>query len=493
MVQSHGFEIKDVPFVAIGGGIGTFAMVDFLRVAGLPVESMTVVTPALRPYSNLESQLDNSQIPRDARIRSGSGDRMDSIWGWPGYGMEEAFRRRNPLMLLRLAAEPVLSEYYTPRASQLYDTMDREAARISWNRMVVAGMARVVRKRTEGGYFVVVDPLSPGPGGSVAVLSARYVHLSLGVAAVRHFPGFEGGADPEQAKRAVNVYEAHEHVYEEIRRHPGSKVLVRGAASSSMEVLGRLIADRDSYGTAVEIFHLYHSFFDGPKGPARFRIPGGNGFCYQPFTFAKGAFGGQLHRRYGALQSDAERIDLFTKLASTAIPKRKVWTSRIERGRREGWYHTVLGAAGCLESADGGDGSGHVRAHVEPLAGTGEAERVLEVDYVIDAAGVDIDLRKHSLLADLVDCGGARLNGLGQFAVDASFEIDSMHSGNGRLFASGFATLGNPYLIPMYSFWGYHYVAWAVHRKLAEDGFVRRLGTGRSVAAWWRRMRMAEP
>ena len=38
LVQAAGIPIVDVPFVSLGGGIGSFVTVDYLRIAGVPVE-----------------------------------------------------------------------------------------------------------------------------------------------------------------------------------------------------------------------------------------------------------------------------------------------------------------------------------------------------------------------------------------------------------------------------------------------------------------------
>src|SRR5260370_14324939 len=36
MVQAAGIPVADVPFVTVGGGIGSFVTVDYLRIAGVP-------------------------------------------------------------------------------------------------------------------------------------------------------------------------------------------------------------------------------------------------------------------------------------------------------------------------------------------------------------------------------------------------------------------------------------------------------------------------
>ncbi len=150
----------------------------------------------------------------------------------------------------------------------------------------------------------------------------------------------------------------------------------------------------------------------------------------------------------------------------------------------------VVGSAGGL--ALGNDGL--VTATIaEEGARDGHPPKTLEVDYVIDATGVEVNLRDHEVIADLIDCTGAQTNAVGQLSVDGSFEVAGTRNGYGRIFASGVSTLGNPYVIPMYSFWGLQYAALLTCRRLSEEGFCNKMGPFRSIHAWWRRMRLVAP
>src|SRR5260370_40326290 len=40
MVAAAGIPVVDVPFVSVGGGIGSFVTVDYLRIAGVPTDRM---------------------------------------------------------------------------------------------------------------------------------------------------------------------------------------------------------------------------------------------------------------------------------------------------------------------------------------------------------------------------------------------------------------------------------------------------------------------
>src|SRR5690348_7468957 len=44
MVRAAGIPVTDVPFVTVGGGIGSFVMVDYLRIAGVKPERMRILS-----------------------------------------------------------------------------------------------------------------------------------------------------------------------------------------------------------------------------------------------------------------------------------------------------------------------------------------------------------------------------------------------------------------------------------------------------------------
>ena len=80
----------DVPFVTVGGGLGSFAMVDVLRIAGIPSAAIKVLTTIDRPEQTYQFLAENSQIPSHERLRSDSSSTIDNIWGFPSYALREA-------------------------------------------------------------------------------------------------------------------------------------------------------------------------------------------------------------------------------------------------------------------------------------------------------------------------------------------------------------------------------------------------------------------
>src|ERR1700739_1128223 len=83
MLASAGIPIIDAPFVTVGGGIGSFVTVDYLRIAGVTTDRIRVLSDIDVPWQTYEYLTRVSQIPRQERIRSDSASRPDNIWGFP--------------------------------------------------------------------------------------------------------------------------------------------------------------------------------------------------------------------------------------------------------------------------------------------------------------------------------------------------------------------------------------------------------------------------
>src|SRR5690606_16475992 len=153
MVAEAGIPIIDSPFVTVGGGFGSFILVDFLRIAGVPIEHIKVLTNTQVPYQTYRFLCNNSQIPPHERLRSDSGSCPDNIWAFPSYAVREAFREKAIKPLWNVFVEPDIADFYTPRSGAVFEAVDREAARIRWPQMLQMGQVRMVRRRAGGGYF----------------------------------------------------------------------------------------------------------------------------------------------------------------------------------------------------------------------------------------------------------------------------------------------------------------------------------------------------
>lgn len=481
LLTDAGVPIHDTHFVTVGGGLGSFAMADFLRIAGLETSQIRVLSNLSTPYETFAALAAASQLGPDDRLRSDSSSRIDNIWGWPGYALTEAWKERTLAPLWRVLAEPLLAEYFTPRVRTVIDGVEREAARIGWDEMLVPAWAELVRRRAGGGYFVLVRL-----AGNDAIVAYRcqHVHLALGHPGPRVLP--DAIAFRRRYRRAghvVNAYQPHEHVYERLLRSPGV-VVVRGSGITASRILERLIQDRGR-GAETRILHLFRRYVDGPAGPPWFRRGGGDGFAFQPFNFPRAAGGGQLRQRMLSM-SGSERARLTAAMGGTTTAPRRQWQLQLARGRREGWYRAEEAVVVnlCVNA------SGRLTLQ---LSRKGQEERwSVDADFLIDATGLDDDVGRHSLLADLLDVGGASLNALGRLDVEPNFELCRMRSGAGRLYATGAATLGGA-LAPVDSFWGLTHAAMEIVDDLAGQGTCEFPGMGRSITQWWRYMRNERP
>lgn len=485
-VEAAGIPVRDVPFVTVGGGLGSFAMADLLRTAGLGVEQIAVLSDIRRPDETYRYLAENSQIPESERLRSDAGSVMDNIWAFPSYAMREAAGERSLAPVWQVLTEPLLAEFFTPRSGQVYRSVEREALRIGWEDMRVIGHVRMVRRRLGGGYFTVMTP----PAGTAATRRVAYrsshVHLAVG------YPGLRFLADLQAYRstygdyqRVVNAYEPHEHVYQEALRRPCT-VLVRGSGIVASRVFQRLIDDRDQSGAQTTIIHLFRNYVDGPQGEgATFRRPGGHGFAYQAFNYPKAAWGGQLRNRLAGLEGQ-ERADLLDQMGGTNTAPRRQWRQQLLRGEREGFYEQRVGTVTSV--APSPDGSAVVTSVTSEDGQTME----LSAQFIIDSTGLEARLTDHRLMADLLEHGGAGTNPKGRLDVDPTFEVRGTRSESGRMYASGSITLGG-YYAGVDSFLGLQYAALQIADDLAHLGFCRHIGPGRSIAQWWRWARNRAP
>ncbi len=484
-VEAAGIPIVDVPFVSVGAGLGSFAMVDFLRSGGVPVGEIRVLGDSITPTETYEYLATNSQIPRHERLRSDSGSVMDNIWGFPSYALREAWSKRSPRRVWQVVTEPILDEYFTPQAGQVYESVEREAKRIGWEDMVVLGYVRMVRKRHGGGYFAVQTRTEPR-GTTRLAYRCRFVHLAIGYPGVAFLPDLQEYRDRTgDFTRVVNAYEPHDHVYEEMRRRPCT-VLVRGSGIVASRILQRLFDDRTDRGAQTRVVHLFRNYVAGPQGDSpRFRRPGANGFAYQAFNFPKAAWGGQLRVDLEKLDGEG-RAELLGKMGGTNTAPRRSWKRQIEQATADGHYEQQVGSVEAVEPTPTGDA---IVTRIRTSAGD---RHEINAQFIIDATGLLARLDEHRLMADLMEHTGADTNPYGRLDVEPNFEVRGTASEPGRLYASGSMTLGG-YYAGVDSFLGLQYAALQIADDLADHGLGKRIRTARSVSQWWRWMRNREP
>ncbi|WP_173035430.1 hypothetical protein [Phytohabitans flavus] len=477
LVAEAGIPVHDVPLVTVGGGIGSFVLVDYLRIAGAPTADIRVLSNIDHPWQTYEYLTRVSQIPGPERIRSDSSSRPDNIWGFPSYALSEAWRERTLRPLAHVLGEPIFADYWTPRVGDVFKSMARESARIGYPKMLVKGVARMVRRRAGGGYFTVLTPpAATGPTKRVAYRS-RFVHLAVGYPGLRFLPDLQEFREKYgDFTRVVNAYESHEHVYEALRTRPGT-VMVRGGGIVASRVLQRLMDDRERYGLQTKIVHIFRTFVTGAHGPHLWsRRKGGDGWAYQGFNYPKSVWGGQLKAKMRRLDG-AERAAEYKRMGGTNTPKRRRWQQQMRDGRDGGWYEASQGIVERVEPA----ADGTLVSLVAGDAGT----RKVGADYIIDCTGLEADIAEHRVLADLLAHGGAGRNPLGRLEVERHFEVKGTASGDGALYATGAATLGG-YFPGVDTFLGLQIGALEIADDLARRGFGRRIGPVRSTAQWVR-------
>lgn len=478
-----GISVVDVPFVTVGGGLASLGVVEALRVAGVPCGNIKILGARPLPHLNYKELAENSQIVGLDPLRSPSDVTMDNIWGFPGYALREAFHRRTLRPLWRVLTEPILSEYFNPRADDLYNSVVREVRRLGWTETLNLGQARMVRRRSEGGYFVLHYPFDE-TGPERVAYRATYVHMGLG------YPGFKYPAEIQEYRdhfgdhyRVVNAYDPHEHLYEDLRRTPGT-VIVRGAGIVSARVIQRLADDRERSGMPVRIIHLIRSYVDSPTGPIHFRRKGSHGFTWQDLVYSKAAMGGQWKFKLERLDGQ-ERVRFIKSIGGTTSPARKVWTRPMEEGRRQGWYSDRQGEVKEVVPAP----HDKIAVRVET---TGDTTYEVVADYMIDCTGFNFDMKEHRILADLLDHSGAGRNPLGRLDVEKTFEVRGTRIGSGRMYATGAMTLGS-YYAPVDSFLGVQYAGLKIAEDLARVGFAKKIGPWRSFTQWLRWARNKTP
>lgn len=477
MVASAGIPVVDVPFVTVGGGIGSFVTFDYLRIAGVPTSDIKVLGINESPWSTYEYLTRNSQIPREERLRSDSASTPDCIWGFPSYAVREAWSARGlgnrVRPLWNVLTEPILADYYTPKAGQAFDSMAREVERVRYYESFDRGLVRMTRKRAGGGYFTILTT-GTAPDLRRVAYRSRWVHIAVGYPGLRFLDDLQEYREKHQDySRVVNAYEPHETVYQELRARPGT-VIVRGGGIVASRVLQRLIDDRDHHGAETKIVHIFRTYVTGSHGPSIFmRRRGGDGWAYQGFNYPKSVWGGQLKSRMRGLEGE-ERASLYKTIGGTNTPVRKLWQDQLRRGRAEGWYRTVTGVVESVAPATGGT-----------ITRIKTSDGVLELEgaFVVDCTGLEADISEHRLFADLLTYSGARRNPLGRLDVERTFEVRGTSSGDGRVYASGTATLGG-YFPGVDTFLGLQIAAQEIADDLARQGFGKRIRPMRSTVQW---------
>ncbi|MCG5214924.1 hypothetical protein [Streptosporangium sp. KLBMP 9127] len=478
MVAAAGIPMNDIPFLTIGGGMGSFVTVDYLRIYGVPTSQMRVISNIDHPWQTYEFLTRCSQIPRPERIRSDSSSRPDNLWGFPSYALEEAWKEKKVGYLWHILTEPIINDYWTPRAGTVFQCLEREAKRINYWDMLVKGQVRMVRRRVGGGYFTVVTPPEGASPTKRVVFRSRFVHLAVGYPGLKFLPDLQEFRQRHgDYQHVVNAYEPHEQVYEFLKTRPGT-VVIRGGGIVASRVLQRLFDDRERLNLQTQIVHIFRTFVSGSHGPnAWSRRKGGDGWAYQGFNYPKSVWGGQLKAEMRKLDGEA-RAKKYKAMGGTNTPYRRRWQEQMQAGREGGYYHAVQGTVERVEPSPDGRMTSYVRSKDGTI-------RQPVSDYIIDCTGLEADIAEHRVFADLLEYGGAFRNPIGRLEVERHFEVKGTASGDGALYASGSATLGG-YFPGVDTFLGLQVAAQEIADDLARRGFCRKMGPLRSTSQWFK-------
>ncbi|MEH1950263.1 MAG: FHA domain-containing protein [Nostoc sp.] len=478
-LHATGLPVDESDYLAIGAGLGSFLWADLLRISGVRADKIVALGLEAEPYARYKRLCLNSQIPLYERLRSNSDSCPDNIWGWPSYALREAWGdlakgeiKSAFKYLWQVFAEPTFAETYTPRAGNVFDSIDRETKRIGWNQIYRYGRVRVIRKTDDGRYCVAY---SRGPG-NYAFLVSRYLHLATGYPAIQFLPDLQAYREKYQDfKSVVNAYEAHDHVYEQLEQHGGT-VLIRGRGIVASRIVQRIYEARKR-NRNIAVLHLMRS----PK-------PQGNKFQntqrlvknhyeFQPFNWPKACWGGELRAMLEKATPD-ERKRLLADWGGTTTADRQDWQQITAQGLSEGWYQITFGEVLDVER----DAQNRTITRIREQS---FGEMKLLADFIVDATGLDAKVDANPLLADLVKHYNLPVNHLGRLTVANNFELVEMRSDRGQMYTAGAITLGGPYAA-VDSFLGLQYAA-----LVAVDGLaavrapgVQKLNTISSFRQW---------
>jgi pSer/pThr/pTyr-binding forkhead associated (FHA) protein len=500
-IHATGLPVEEVEYATIGGGLGSFIWVDLLRICGVSTERVRVLGMEQQPYGRYQQLCLNTQIVPQERLRSPADACPDNPWGFPNYATLEAIRgiakgklKLSLGYLWQVFAEPTLAANYTPKSGDVIAAIDREAARISWRKMIRTAHVQAIRKTTDGRYAIVYTCQQPT---DYACTIARYVHLATGYPALQFLPDLQAYRDRTQDfKTVVNAYEPHEHIYESLAAHGGT-VLLRGTGIAAARILQKIYTLRrnnDASGeqprqrVEIRVIQLLRSAkTDGNKyGLAERKVE--HNYEFQPFNWPKSTWGGQ----YKAILETAtteQRQHLLADWGGVTTINRPDWRRIITGGINKGWYQIVYGEVQQVLPNVNNNGT------ITTIRTSGvKGDINLASDFIIDATAVDAPIMSSALLQDLVQQYNLPVNQLGRLTVTTDFELAEMANQSGKVYASGSITLGN-YYAPVDSFLGLQYAAFNIIQDLLNQkaAQLKPLVLYRSLIQWWQWLNHRSP
>jgi pSer/pThr/pTyr-binding forkhead associated (FHA) protein len=464
-LHATGIPVKeDWDYVAVGGGLGSFTWVDHLRIFGVPADRIAVIGLGTKPYERYQYLCNNSQIPSHERLRSGSDSCPDNIWGWPGYAWREAWTDFVSLNwgsavkhLWQVFAEPVFADTYTPKSGRVFASIDREADRIGWWKMLKYGRIRGIRQTNDGRYAIAYS-IPNERARQHCYIVGRYVHLATGYPAVRFLQDLQGyRMATKDFDSVVNAYEPHNQIYEQLEREGGT-VIVRGKGIVASRIIQRLYEARNRNPQKnISVIHLSRNpVAKGSKFDiARRKVA--NHWEFQPYNWPKATWGGDMRKMLESASSEKRR-ELLTAWDGTTTADRSDWRRIVQQGLDEGWYILYFGQIEQVEQDSRGKPLVFFKANTLTKLQSNQEMFKIEADFIIDCTGLESKPNANPLLNDLLTHYNLPLNSIGRIQVENDFEIRDLRNGKGKIYAAGIITLGGPYA-PVDTFLGLQYAA----------------------------------
>ena len=498
-IMASGKMTQEVEYLAIGGGNGSFAWVDHLRVFGVDKKNIRVIGVAdnKSPYSKYGRLCRNSQIPDHERIRSNSVSTPDNLWGFPGYASRETVRNLASGRLIGLKyvfqvfGEPTVAETYTPRLIDVFNSIDREAKRINWEDMWVPGRVMAVRKTDDERYVVAYRATSEGEADNNSpdrdrFMVARYIQIATGYPASNFLDDLQKfRREYPHSTAVVNCYEEHSEIYRTLEQKGGT-VLIRGRGIVASRIIQRVYEARLK-NPNIQILHLIRSpITEGQKWDFGQRHVH-NDTEHQAFNWPKACWGGTYLQQLDKA-SPEERAKMMQAWGGTTTADRDDWLDIIATGKKEGWFKVFYGNVDSMSER-----GSRVVTRLQGKAGYQE-NLELVADYIVDCTGLISKIDETPLLADLIRTydvprnkaiGKGPEGGLSGLGVSSNFEIGGMQNGRGHAYAAGIITFNGPHAA-VDSFLGLQYAALRSVDHLASIRApgVSRFGPLRSSYQW---------
>jgi pSer/pThr/pTyr-binding forkhead associated (FHA) protein len=498
-IQASGRMTQEVEYLAIGGGNGSFAWVDHLRIFGVDKKLIRVIgiADSKSPHSKYSRLCRNSQIPDHERIRSNSISTPDNIWGFPGYASRETVRSlaRGQLVGLKYVfqvfGEPTVSETYTPRLDDVVNSIDREAKRIGWEEMWITGRVIAIRKTDDERYVIAYRASSESESNNNSpdrdrFIVARYIHIATGYPASNFLDDLQKfRREHPQSTAVVNCYEEHDDVYRTLEQRGGT-VLIRGRGIVASRIIQRLYEARQKNSNIQILQQLRSQITEGSKWDLAQREVH-NDTEHQPFNWPKSCWGGNYLMDLDRATPE-ERSKMMAAWGGTTTADRDDWLEIIATGKKEGWFKVFYGEVESMSER-----GSRVVTRLQGRVGYQE-NLELVADYVIDCTGLIAKIDESPLIADLIktyDMPRNRVLGKGPegrlsgLSVSSDFELAGLQNGRGRAYAAGVLTFNGPYAA-VDSFLGLQYAALRSVDHLASlrAPGVSRFGPLRSSYQW---------